>query len=269
MLNRSLRTGLTYLTRQQIMLMNQNIKIEDCTAMIFAAGLGTRLKPFTDNHPKALAVVNNKTLLETNLQYLKNFGIRKMVINVHHFANQIEEFLSTHHDPELHIILSHEVDGPFETGGGLAYAASHLRSDGQPFVLMNVDMLTDLDLNGMFEFHQKIGPLATLAVTRRKSTRQFLFDDEMKLVGWTNHTSSEFKWVNEVVETANGFSFSGIHIIDPAIFDFMPTDGSFSITDVYLNIAKENQIIGYDHTGDRIIDVGKPESILQAEQMFK
>lgn len=249
--------------------MYPNVKIEDCTAMIFAAGFGTRLKPFTDSHPKALAVVNNKTLLETNLNYLKSFGIKKMVINTHHHANQIEEFLSFHLDPVLQIILSHEIDGPFETGGGLAYAAPHLKRDKQPFVLMNVDMLTDLDLRGMFEFHQKIRPLATLAVTRRKSTRQFLFDDEMKLVGWKNHVTSEFKWVDKWVEDAIGFSFSGIHIIDPAIFSLMPTNGSFSITDVYLKIAKENQIIGYDHTGDKIIDVGKPESILEAEEMFK
>jgi len=249
--------------------MTTDITIGNCKAMIFAAGLGTRLKPFTDNHPKALAMVNGKTLLQRNLEYLQRFGIQHIVINTHHFADQINEFIIYHNDPALHIVISHEIDGPFETGGGLAFAASHLNHSDHPFVVMNVDMLTDLDLNGMFEFHQKIQPLATLAVTKRKSSRQLLFNDEMSLVGWKNNSTEEFRWVSGGVEGASGYSFSGIHIIQPAIFNMMPSSGVFSMIDVYLKCAASNLIVGYDHSGDRIIDVGKPESIAEAEELFK
>lgn len=238
-------------------------------AMIFAAGLGTRLKPFTDKHPKALAVVNGKTLLERTLIYLKGFGIRDVVINVHHFADQITSFLSDHRDQDLHVVVSHEVDGPFETGGGLAFAADELRKGGQPFVVMNVDMLTNLDLLGMYEYHQKINPLATLAVTKRESSRQFLFNDEMRLVGWRNNKTGEYKWSDVPVDTFTALSFSGIHVIDPVIFLHLPSGGTFSITDTYIQLAKDHVIIGYDHTGDVILDVGKPEAILEAEAIFE
>ena len=248
--------------------MATDITLENCKAMIFAAGLGTRLKPFTNHHPKALALVNGKTLLERNLNYLKQFGILNIVINTHHFADQINEFVLNHIDPALHIVLSHEIDGPFETGGGLAFAASHLKQSHHPFVVMNVDMLTDLDLKGMFEFHQKIKPLATLAITKRNSSRQLLFNDEMSLVGWKNNTTGEHRWVKGEQENTKAFSFSGIHVIEPSIFNMMPSSGVFSIIDVYLKCAASNLIVGYDHSGDRIIDVGKPESIAEAEKLF-
>ena len=246
-----------------------DITIENCKAMIFAAGLGTRLKPFTNHHPKALAVVNGKTLLGRNLEYLKQFGIRNVVINTHHFADQINGFIDNYPDPEIHISISHEIDGPFETGGGLSFAASQLSDSENPFIVMNVDMLTDLDLKGMFEFHQKIKPLATLAVTKRNSSRQLLFNDEMSLVGWKNNATRELRWVKDVQEDAKPFSFSGIHIIEPSIFNMMPSSGVFSIIDVYLKCAASNLIVGYDHSGDRIIDVGKPESIAEAEELFR
>jgi NDP-sugar pyrophosphorylase family protein len=249
--------------------MTTDITIENCKAMIFAAGLGTRLKPFTNHHPKALAVVNGKTLLGRNLEYLKQFGIRNIVINTHHFADQIKEFIDNNIEPEIHISISHEIDGPFETGGGLSFAASQLGESENPFIVMNVDMLTDLDLKGMFEFHQKIKPLATLAVTKRNSSRQLVFNDELSLVGWKNNATGELRWVTDVQEDAKPFSFSGIHIIEPSIFNMMPSSGVFSIIDVYLKCAASNLIVGYDHSGDRIIDVGKPESIAEAEELFR
>ena len=248
--------------------MKTDLTISGSKAMLFAAGLGTRLKPFTDNHPKALAVVNGKTLLQRNLDYLKGFGIYDVVINVHHFADQIIDFLDAHSNSSMTIFISHETDGPFETGGGLAFAANQFIGCSNPFIVMNVDMLTNLDLNGMFEFHQKITPLATLAVTKRDSTRQFLFDDEMKLVGWRNNTTGEHKWVENPVEEVRPYSFSGIHIMDPIIFNLMPKSGTFSITDIYLGLAANQSIVGYDHSGDIILDVGKPESIVQAEKLF-
>jgi NDP-sugar pyrophosphorylase family protein len=253
----------------QLKKMKTEINIGNCKAMIFAAGLGTRLKPFTNSHPKALAVVNGKTLLQRNLEYLQGFGIQHIVINTHHFADQINDFILNYKASDIKIAISHELDGPYETGGGLAFAASQLTQSENPFIVMNVDMLTDLDLKGMFEFHQKIQPLATLAVTKRKSSRQLLFNDEMSLVGWKNNSTQEFRWVNGEVEHASAYSFSGIHIIQPAIFNMMPSSGVFSIIDIYLKSAASNLIVGYDHSGDKIIDVGKPESISEAEELFR
>ena len=237
--------------------------------MLFAAGLGTRLKPFTEHHPKALAVVNGKTLLERNIAYLNSFGIRDIVVNVHHFADQVIDFLKRYEDTSTHIVVSHEAEGPYETGGGLAFAAPHFSEASSPFVVMNVDMLTNLDLVGMIDFHKKINPLATLAVTKRESSRQFLFDDEMRLVGWKSNLTGETKWSAGEVEDVLPRSFSGIHVIDPAIFGLMPSSGIFSITDVYLKLAASSLIVGYDHSGDIILDVGKPESLVKAAVLFQ
>jgi NDP-sugar pyrophosphorylase family protein len=250
-------------------MMNNEVNISDCKAMIFAAGLGTRLKPFTDKHPKALAIVNGKTLLERNLLYLKRFGIRNFVINTHHFAEQINSFFSEHDYSDIQISISHEADGPYETGGGLSFASHLLKSSGLPFFVMNVDMLTDLNIKQMFDFHQEIKPLATLAVTKRSSSRQLLFNDAMRLVGWKNNNTGEIRWVAGEVLDVIPFSFSGIHIIEPSIFKLMPSEGTFSIIDTYLKAASTELIVGYDHSGDRIIDVGKPESIIQAEEIFR
>jgi NDP-sugar pyrophosphorylase family protein len=244
------------------------INIQEAKAMIFAAGLGTRLKPFTDSHPKALALVNGKTLLERNISYLHQFGISEIVINVHHFASQIADFIERYRSSNINIHLSNEVEGPFETGGGLAFASEFFKASTNPFIVMNADILTNLDLNGMFEFHQKVSPLATLAVTKRESSRQFLFDDQLKLVGWRNNNTLETKWVYGEYLSAEPFSFSGIHVLSPAIFDLMPSSGVFSITDVYLKLAAIRQVVGYNHSGDMVLDVGKPESVILAETLF-
>lgn len=242
-------------------------RIERSKAMLFAAGLGTRLKPFTDKHPKALAKVNGKSLLQRNLDYLHSFGISEFVVNVHHFADQILRELSVLHSSEITIHVSHEVDGPYETGGGLSFASSYLKNAAQPFVVMNVDILTNLDMGGMYDYHQKINPLVTLAVSDRFSSRQFLFDDEMKLVGWINHKTGELKWTRGEVKNVTPYSFSGIHVIDPRIFMYL-SSGTFSIVDVYLKIANEELIIGYDHSGDLILDVGKPDALQKAQELF-
>jgi NDP-sugar pyrophosphorylase family protein len=237
-------------------------------AMIFAAGLGTRLKPFTDHHPKALAQVNGKSLLERNVRFLYQAGIREIVINTHHFADQVEAAVGLIAMPELTIHLSHEKDGPLETGGGLAYARGFFKDDTAPFVVMNVDILTDISLPKMMQYHLTHRPLATLAVTNRDSSRKLLFDQDMRLAGWQNVNAGEFKWVKNEVEHTQAFSFSGIHIIDPAIFYLMPLSGKFSITDLYLEMAGEHKILGFDHSGDLVLDVGKPESLTKAELLF-
>lgn len=238
-------------------------------AMLFAAGLGTRLKPFTDNHPKALALVNGKTLLDRNLEYLYQFGIRDVVINTFHFADQIESAIQACPYKNLSISLLYETDGPYETGGGLVHASRYFKDQTSPFVVMNVDILTELDLRSMMDFHLKVSPMATLAVSKRESSRQFLFDDHMKLVGWQNNKTSEIRWSSKEVKENKAFSFSGIHILSPEIFKYMPSSGKFSITETYITGASRMEIVGYDHTGEIAIDVGKPESIVEAEHIFK
>lgn len=233
-------------------------------ALLFAAGLGTRLKPFTDNHPKALAVVNGKTLLERNIQYLKGFGIEEFVINVHHFSDQILDFLDKNENFGLNIQISDESDEVLETGGGLV-KAKELLGD-QPFLVMNVDILTDLNISELIKFHRDNQPLVSLAVSDRESSRKLLFEQNNQLKGWKNLNSGEEIIASEKPLTEK--AFSGIHIIDPAIFDKMPTTGKFSIMTTYMELMKTEKIMGFDHSGGILVDVGRPESVLEAEKFF-
>lgn len=234
-------------------------------AMIFAAGLGTRFKPWTDKHPKALAVVNEKSLLQRNVLYLQQFGIREVVVNVHHFADQIVEAVEKNKGWGSNIIISDETDAVLETGGGLMKASRHLQ-DGS-FVIINVDILTDLNLGEMIHYHQQLMPLATLAVTNRSTSRYFLFDHFHNLCGWRNTKTGEEKNSRESADNTPK-AFSGIHIIDPRIFSLIQQQGKFSMVDVYLELAKTEIIKGFDHTGSRFIDVGKPEAVVLAESLF-
>ena len=235
-------------------------------AMILAAGLGTRFKPWTDKHPKALAVVNGKSLLQRNVEYLQSAGIYDVVVNVHHFADQIESAITENKGWGSHIQVSDERDVVLETGGGLMKAQPYL--DGEPFVLMNVDVLTTLDLPAMIASHQKLMPLATLATTKRKSSRYFLFDHLGNLCGWKHEGTGEEKIVRNAADLVPA-AFSGIHVIDPSIFRLVKQTGKFSMVDVYLSLAHENVIKSFDHTGTSFVDVGKPESVVVAESLFK
>lgn len=235
-------------------------------AMIFAAGLGTRLKPWTDHHPKALAVVNGKPLLQRNIEYLKQLGITELIINVHHFADQVINFLKKNDQFGIQIEVSHEEEEPLETGGGLQKAAWFLQQ-ANPFLVMNADILTDLDIKAMLSFHQKHNPLATLAVTNRSSSRAFLFDDKARLSGWQNSKTGEER-IAVKAATYIPKAFSGIHLINPQLFSLLTESGKFSIVDVYLRLASAYPIMGYDHSGTKLIDVGKPESIAKAEELF-
>lgn len=234
-------------------------------AMLFAAGLGTRLKPFTDSHPKALAEVNGKTLLEWNVLYLQHFGIKEVIVNVHHFADQIEQVINDNKGWGSHIIISDERNEVLETGGGLKKASEYF-GWGMPFVVMNVDVLTNLDLGKMIEAHFNCSAMATLAVMKRDSSRQLLFDKNMLLCGWTNNLTGEQRISREVARM-QPFAFSGIQVLSPSILS-MPFTGKFSMIDVYLHFAKTDMIKGYDHTGDLFIDVGKPESLEKAGSLF-
>lgn len=235
-------------------------------AMILAAGLGTRFKPWTDHHPKALAVVNGKSLLQRNIEYLQSFGIRDIVVNVHHFAQQIEDALDTNNGWGSRYIISDETATVLETGGGLRKAAPFLQN--APFVLMNVDILTDMDLSAMIRNHFLHGPLATLAVTDRTTSRYFLFDAKDELCGWRNVKTGQERMARQAAVSVQK-AFSGIHVIDPSIFALMTREGKFSMVDLYLDLAAVHSIRGYDHSHSRLIDVGKPESIAQAEMLFR
>ena len=234
-------------------------------AMILAAGLGTRFKPWTDHHPKALAKVNGVSLLERNMLYLRSFGIREILVNVHHFADQIRDAIIANDGWGNNISISDETDQVLETGGGLKKAQAFF--DQGSFLLMNVDILTDMDIGKMISIHEETKPLATLAVTSRKSSRYFLFDRNNRLSGWRNTKTGEEKMA--IPQTGlEEKAFSGIHLISPLIFPLMYQQGKFSIVDVYLDLAAEKTILGFDHTGSRLIDVGHTESVTAAEKIF-
>lgn len=233
--------------------------------LIFAAGLGTRFKPWTDKHPKALAVVNGKTLLQRNIEYLQQYGIYEVVVNVHHFADQIMHAIQQHDGWGSQVKISDETDAVLETGGGLKKAAPLFNN--APVAIINVDILTDLDLGAMIRFHELEAPLATLAITNRVSSRYFLFDEANALCGWRNVKTGEQK-ISRSVDPLIQKAFSGVHIVDPALFPLITQEGKFSMVDVYLHLAKQHTIKGFDHSYSKFIDVGKPEAVAIAEVMF-
>jgi NDP-sugar pyrophosphorylase family protein len=235
-------------------------------AMILAAGLGTRLKPITDSTPKALVKVGNTTLLEICIKNLKVQGTSDIIINVHHFAAQIKNFLAENNNFGVNISISDETKKLLDTGGGLKKAAWFF-DDGKPFLLHNVDVISNLNLKTLYNFHINSSAIATLAVRKRKSGRHLLFNSENILCGWKNVKTNKLISAAEV-KLLEEFAFSGIHIIDPEIFSFMPNDKVFSMIDFYLNIMKRNNINAYIDNESVWIDVGKPESLKLAEENY-
>ena len=232
--------------------------------MILAAGLGTRLKPFTDHHPKALAEVNGKSLLQHNVEYLASHGIFDVIVNVHHFAGQIIDAVQENGGWGSRISISDESGEVLETGGGLKKAAPFLVHRDEGFVLMNADILTDLPLRDMIHQHLVKNPLATLATTKRKTSRYLLFNENDRLVGWKNVTTNQLKG-----NDGDARAFSGIHIISPRIFPLITEEGKFSMIDLYLRLCQKETILSYDHSKGILQDVGKAESITTAEKFFK
>ena len=235
-------------------------------ALIFAAGKGTRLKPFTDNHPKALAVVNNVPLLERNIKFLQNYGINDFVINVHHFGEQIIEFLQEKENFGAKIEISDEKNELLETGGGLVFAKKYLENE-ENFLIMNADILTDLNISEFVKFHLSHQNVATLAVSDRVSSRKLMFNEDMILKGWVNKTTGETK-LSEFNKNFKELAFSGIHFVNSSIFDKIKRTGKFSIMEEYLDLMFENHIQGFLHNA-KLIDVGRPESVVEAENYFK
>ena len=235
-------------------------------AMIFAAGLGTRFKPWTDNHPKALAVVNGKSLLQRNIEYLQEYGIRNVVVNVHHFATQVISAVKESEGWGSNVVISDESAEVLETGGGLLKAKAFLQN-GKPFVTLNADILTELNIHSLIDHHKKNKAFISFGVTSRKTSRYFLFDENDRLCGWRNANSGE----ERVVIPKKGLlqkAYSCVVVFEPGVFDLIPQRGKFSLVETYLSLAPEHLILGYDHTGDKFVDVGKPESVAIAEQIF-
>ncbi len=239
---------------------------EGLSAIIFSAGLGTRFKPWTDKHPKALALVNGKSLLQRNIEYLQQYGVTDVVVNIHHFPQQIIDAITANNGWGSNVVVSDESDVVLETGGGLM-KARHLLEGNKPFISLNVDILTNLDLNKLIAFHQQHKPLVTFGVTNRKSSRVLLFDEANRLCGWKNLQTGETKISIDkpnLIEKA----YSCVVIYEPQIFSLIKQTGKFSIMDSYLDLAADHTILGYDHSGDNLVDVGKPESVAIAEKLF-
>ena len=245
-------------------------------AMIFAAGLGTRLRPLTDHCPKALVQVGGKPMLQHLIEKLKVAGFEHLVVNVHHFADQIVDFLSANDSFGMKIDISDERGMLLETGGGIRQALPMFSSDS-PILIHNVDIITDLDL---FHFTQSANDMwlhnrgdAVLVVNERKTSRYLLFDDDNILRGWTNVSTGAVKSPISEFNPAvcHPKAFAGIHFISPSLFsDFKPWSGAFSIIDFYLSLAASRSIVAYDAPqGMRWVDAGKPEALETAAAIVK
>ena len=236
-------------------------------AMILAAGLGTRLRPLTNTTPKALIRIKEFTLLELQIRKLKLNGFDEIVINVHHFAEQIREYLKQNNFFDCCITISDESKKLLETGGGLKKVA-YFFSDGKPFLVHNVDVLSDINFKSLMGHHLISKSLATLVVRKRESSRKFLFNKENILYGWMNEKTEEKIIVRDDDVELIPYSFSGIQIIDPTIFTYFPDEDVFSLVDLYLAAAKKEKIIGFVHQDDNWLDIGKTETLPEAENLF-
>lgn len=235
--------------------------------MIFAAGLGSRLKPLTDNIPKALAVVAGKTLLERAVLHLASQGVTYIVINIHHHAEQIIQFVQSHSNFGLDIYFSDESDELLDTGGGLLKAEKHFIGT-EPFVIMNADVISNINLNKMLDFHRQNDALVTLAMRNRaESSRQLLFDIDGLLCGKVDRNKG-IKILYSSDENIKELAFSGIHIVSPKWFELNKVSGKFSIIESYLELCQNNKIISYAHNEDYWFDVGSIEKLTEAESFF-
>jgi len=225
-------------------------------AMILAAGLGTRLKPLTDTIPKALVTVHGVTLLEQSLLHLKKSGINQVIINVHHFAGQIIDYLRMNGDFGIDIAISDESGELLDTGGGVK-KASWFFNDADPFIVQNVDVISDIDLQKIVDYHIDKKSIATLVVKERETSRYFLFDDKLNLCGWENVKTGERVISGQTGVRLRQLAFSGIQVLDPGIFSFITETGKFSLTGMYLRLSAEHKIAGYVDKDSYWRDAGK------------
>lgn len=236
-------------------------------AMVFAAGLGTRLGSLTDERPKALVEVGGLPLLERVARRLVEAGVERIVVNVHPFAERIRRFVRERGDFGVEVAISEEPDGPLETGGGLRRARARFRGDG-PLLLHNVDVLTDLSLPLLCDAHEASGALATLAVMERETSRYLLFD-ERGLLGRIDRTREVEVRVREAEGEIRALAFSGIHVVQPELPGRVTEEGAVSILVPYLRLAAQGaRILPFRMDGCRWLDVGKPASLAEATRLF-
>lgn len=239
-------------------------------ALIFAAGLGTRLKPITDNLPKALVPIHGKPLLEHVILKLKSSGFDEIIVNVHHFPDQIIDFLKSKGHFGIRIEVSDERDFLLDTGGGIKNTASFF-SDGKPFLVHNVDILSNVDLQKLYEFHVlQTDCLATLVVSKRNTFRYLLFDENSTLKGWINEQTGQTKPIENIhPQDYNKLAFAGIQVLSPRVFECMKNyDAKFPVMDFYLENCRTEKIIGYLPENLKMIDVGKINALEEAEKFL-
>lgn len=236
-------------------------------AMVLAAGLGTRLGPLTDDRPKALVEINGRTLLEITLTRLRAFSVREVIVNVHHFADMILEYLAEKQNFGIRIEISHENE-LLDTGGGLRKAAWFFLEDcrDEPFLLHNVDVLSNIDLAQMVRFHDEHHALATLAVQDRPSSRYLLFDQQELLCGRRFEREQRAE-LARAVEPFEALAFCGIHVISPRLLGMMPRTGAFSIIETYLHLAARGEkIAAFRADGAYWRDLGTLDHLKQASE---
>lgn len=237
-------------------------------ALIFAAGLGTRLRPLTNDKPKAMVDLKGKPLLQHVIEKLIENGFDEIIVNVHHFADLIIDFLKSKNNFGIRIEISDERDFLLDTGGGLK-KAQHFFDDGKPFLVHNVDILSEIDLKELYQKQLNSTAIATLAVKNRNTSRYLLFDKNEKLSGWINEKTQETKPKDFDISAFQKWAFSGIQVIDPKIFQFIHQTGKFSIIEIYLDLMQKETIQAYPHDSVFLMDLGKPENLQAASQHLK
>lgn len=233
-------------------------------AFILAAGLGTRLGKHSEKKPKALVEFAGKPMLQNVIEKLIDAGISEFIINIHHFGQQLIEFLESKQNFNVQIFISDEKEQLLDTGGGLIKAGKYFEKN-ETVLVHNVDVIADIDIEMLYHYHIQNQVLASLCIRNRDSSRALLFNDEMRLIGWKNKLTNEYKWVEKPVTYYNPFAFSGIYMINSEIILKMTLTGRFSIIDAWLNLAKENKIYGFLDHSDYWFDLGTIEKIKEAE----
>lgn len=242
--------------------------------MIFAAGLGSRLKPLTDTMPKALVSIAGRPMLEHVILKLKAAGFTEIVVNIHHFGEQILDFLKANGDFGVTIHISDERDFLLDTGGGIRKARPYFENSSEPFLVHNVDILSDMNLRELYDYHLRHNEVATLLASRRKTSRYLLFDADSLLCGWINKDTRQIKPGGFIYDESlyQEYAFSGIHVLSPEVFRLMDSpcwNGKFSIMDFYLSYCRENHFKGYLKEHLQLVDIGKPETLAKAEDFIK
>ncbi len=233
--------------------------------MIPAAGIGTRLKPLTNNKPKALVEVQGAPMLQHAIKYLISFGFKDIIINVHHFAEQIYEFLEKNKNFGIHIQISDETDLLLDTGGAIKKAEPFFKNE--PFLVYNVDIFTNINIHELINCHKNSDALITMAVKDRETTRPILFDEDLNLCEWRNVLTGDKKICREPNGKLTPFGYSCVQVINPGIFDLIHTDAPFPIIPFYLGIASKHKIKAYVHNESEWLEVGRYQNIAEINAM--